>query len=105
MKPAGIPDWIDRWFSDSLVIHEKARKLIKGIAAHETDLPLLLDAIEYLGTDARGTPAADGNERSKEHDAFNTETGSRCDRGGSAPAARSRGQTQDIMRVGHGMTA
>ena len=51
LKPAGVPEWIDRWFSGRLVCHDKARRLIKGVPVQEVDLPLLLDALEYLGVE------------------------------------------------------
>lgn len=46
-----FPEWIERVFPQSLVLHPRAVRELKDIQPNAFDLPLLCDALEFLGTE------------------------------------------------------
>lgn len=48
---AGIARWVKRCFSERLVLHEKAERLLEDKSAKSVDLNLICDALDFLATD------------------------------------------------------
>ena len=46
-----IADWLAAQFPDRLLLHDKGRKALEGTSPNNIDLPLLLDALDYMATD------------------------------------------------------
>lgn len=46
-----IADWLNACFPDRLLLHAKGRKALEDTSPENIDLPLLMDALDYLATD------------------------------------------------------
>jgi len=55
-RPKDLSDiipWVERYFSDELLLHPRAKDELAAVKSDEVNLPLLCDALEYLATDYR----------------------------------------------------
>lgn len=52
-KPENVPEWVDKHFSDKLILHQKAKDLICDILSCEIDMNILCDALEFLAQEYR----------------------------------------------------
>jgi len=48
VKPSGVCDWVTKYFNQRIIIHDRAKRLMKEVQNEELDLNLLCDALEYL---------------------------------------------------------
>ena len=51
LKPSKVYDWAMMHFGSQIIIHERAKRLMKEIKNEEVDLHLLCDAIEFLANE------------------------------------------------------
>jgi len=49
----GVSKWVEKHLSGRLILHERAKDMLKKTAAEKVNLPLLCDALEHLATDFR----------------------------------------------------
>lgn len=52
-KTEEVPDWVDKYFADKLIFHDRARAEIKDTLTKDINMDLLCNAIEYLANEYR----------------------------------------------------
>jgi hypothetical protein len=52
-KPHEVNAWIENYFSGKIYLHDKAKDNMQKIQPEKVNIPLLCDALEYLGTEYR----------------------------------------------------
>jgi len=49
--PQGIMSWVEKNFSNSIILHERAKDLLENLNSQDVNMKKLCDAIEYLATE------------------------------------------------------
>jgi hypothetical protein len=61
-RPDGVIEWVEKYLSGKLILHERAKDMMRKITPEKVNLPLVCDALEHLATDFRDELRGNINE-------------------------------------------